>query len=49
VNDADILLLGGIIAVVTAGIDLWNAKGRTFTPWGVMALGVTIIVAFLNQ
>jgi hypothetical protein len=42
-----ILIVGGVIATILGGIDLSQSNLRSLTAWGVVVLGVTLVLLAL--
>jgi hypothetical protein len=47
-NTEIIELVGGVIAVVLGGIDVFRSQGQSLAAWGVAVLGVVFVLLALT-
>ena len=47
-NDDLILIVGALIAIVTAGIDEIRTQGQNLTGWGVIAIAAALLIVGLR-
>ena len=47
-NDAVILLIGGIIGLVAGIVDEYRTQGQSFAGWGVIAVSAVLIIVYFT-
>ena len=47
-NSEIIMIVGGVIAVILGGIDATRSNLQSLTAWGVVVLGVTLVLLALT-
>jgi hypothetical protein len=48
VNDAQILLIGGIIGLIAGIVDEYRTQGQSASGWGVIAVSVALILVYFT-